>query len=45
MEGANLSGDLASPARSIGRGTLMAIGLAFATYVTLIFIFAASFDR
>ena len=45
MEGANLSGDLKDPGKSIGKGTLWAVFTAICTYVTLIFAFASSFDR
>eukprot|EP00484_Ammonia_sp_Unknown_P024196 CAMPEP_0197051094 /NCGR_PEP_ID=MMETSP1384-20130603/25841_1 /TAXON_ID=29189 /ORGANISM="Ammonia sp." /LENGTH=140 /DNA_ID=CAMNT_0042483601 /DNA_START=1 /DNA_END=420 /DNA_ORIENTATION=- len=44
MEGANLSGDLADPAKSIPRGTLSAIGTAIVVYVFMIFSFGGSFS-
>lgn len=44
MEGANLSGDLKNPAKSIPAGTLWAIIASFLTYMVLIFSMAASFS-
>eukprot|EP01083_Nonionella_stella_P270609 916500_1 len=44
MEGANLSGDLANPAKSIPTGTLSAIGTAICAYFLMIFSFGGSFD-
>jgi potassium/chloride transporter 9 len=45
MEGANLSGDLDRPERSIGVGTLSAIATAAASYVLLIISMGGAFDR
>eukprot|EP00947_MAST-08B_sp_MAST-8B-sp1_P003936 g3936.t1 len=45
MEGANLSGDLKDPARSIPKGTLFALGTALTTYVLLVVSMGACFDR
>ena len=45
MEGANLSGDLKDPGKSIGKGTLWAVFTAICTYVILIFSFASGFSR
>jgi solute carrier family 12 (potassium/chloride transporters), member 9 len=45
MEGANLSGDLKDPAKSIGKGTLLAVATAYGHYIVLIITFAASFPR
>jgi len=45
MEGANLSGDLAKPERSVWKGTMAAIGGSYLTYLAAIFAFACSFDR
>ena len=45
MEGANLSGDLADPGRSIPRGTIAAVSTAFLCYILLIFGQAGTMDR
>ena len=45
MEGANLSGDLKNPAKSIGLGTISGIILSLAVYVALMLAIAMSFDR
>eukprot|EP00939_MAST-03C_sp_MAST-3C-sp1_P000184 g184.t1 len=45
MEGANLSGDLKDPSRSIPKGTLMAVAFAILTYVGLTFAMGASYPR
>jgi potassium/chloride transporter 9 len=45
MEGANLSGDLARPERSVWKGPMAAIGGSYLTYLAAIFAFACSFDR
>ena len=45
MEGANLSGDLKDPARSIPKGTLYALATALVTYVVLVLSMGAAFDR
>ena len=45
MEGANLSGDLADPARSIPLGTVAAVSTAFGCYILLIFGQAGTMDR
>eukprot|EP01062_Namystynia_karyoxenos_P033572 TRINITY_DN24705_c0_g1_i1.p1 TRINITY_DN24705_c0_g1~~TRINITY_DN24705_c0_g1_i1.p1 ORF type:complete len:988 (+),score=317.45 TRINITY_DN24705_c0_g1_i1:86-2965(+) len=44
MQGANLSGDLRNPARSIPLGTLAAITTAFVLYLLLMFAQAATLD-
>ena len=44
MEGANLSGDLANPARSIPTGTLSAIATAITAYSLVMLSFGGSFD-
>jgi potassium/chloride transporter 9 len=45
MEGANLSGDLKNPVKSIPKGTLWAIFVSIITYVVLIFTMGGSFPR
>jgi solute carrier family 12 (sodium/potassium/chloride transporter), member 2 len=40
--GANISGDLKDPASSIPKGTLLALGLSMATYVTFVFFVGGS---
>eukprot|EP00045_Choanoeca_perplexa_P015906 m.206806 g.206806 ORF g.206806 m.206806 type:complete len:938 (-) comp17113_c0_seq1:1520-4333(-) len=45
MEGANLSGDLANPAKSIPVGTLWALVTAFVIYTALIVTMGGSFTR
>eukprot|EP00164_Ancoracysta_twista_P004589 GFYU01006193.1.p1 GENE.GFYU01006193.1~~GFYU01006193.1.p1 ORF type:complete len:905 (+),score=254.32 GFYU01006193.1:71-2716(+) len=45
MAGANMSGDLRDPGRSIPKGTLSAIGTATATYVLLILTLAFTCSR
>ncbi|KAL1515742.1 hypothetical protein AB1Y20_002358 [Prymnesium parvum] len=45
MEGANLSGDLKDPAKSIPAGTIGAVTTAFVCYLLLIFGQAGSVDR
>lgn len=45
MAGANYSGDLKDPGRSIGRGTLAAIAFSMVIYLFLIFAFAATTTR
>ncbi len=45
MAGANMSGDLANPARSIPRGTLMAIGVTALVYGAMALLLAASTPR
>eukprot|EP00049_Salpingoeca_infusionum_P003406 m.66341 g.66341 ORF g.66341 m.66341 type:complete len:950 (+) comp12112_c1_seq1:280-3129(+) len=43
MEGANLSGDLKDPAKSIPKGTLWALFTSFVIYTLLIFAFGSTF--
>eukprot|EP00475_Leptophrys_vorax_P031163 TRINITY_DN4712_c0_g1_i1.p1 TRINITY_DN4712_c0_g1~~TRINITY_DN4712_c0_g1_i1.p1 ORF type:complete len:892 (-),score=224.55 TRINITY_DN4712_c0_g1_i1:1370-3667(-) len=45
MEGANLSGDLKNPRKTIGKGTLLAVFLAFLTYLSLVLTQASAYDR
>ena len=45
LEGANLSGDLKNPARSLPKGTLFAQLTAFIVYTAFACLMAASFDR
>jgi potassium/chloride transporter 9 len=45
MEGANLSGDLKDPAKSIPIGTIAAVGSAIVIYCTLVVTMGASFPR
>lgn len=43
MEGANLSGDLHNPSKSLPLGTLLAVGNAILTYILLIIAVAGAF--
>ena len=45
MEGANLSGDLKDPAKSIPFGTIMAVASAVVIYIVLVITMGASFPR
>lgn len=45
LEGANLSGDLKNPARSLPKGTLFAQLTAFTVYITFALLLAGCFDR
>ncbi len=45
MAGVNMSGDLKSPARSIPKGTLMALGVGALIYAAQIIITGGAFDR
>ena len=45
MQGANLSGDLKDPAKSLPAGTLWAIVTACGTYMLIILVQGAAFDR
>jgi amino acid transporter len=45
MEGANLSGDLKDPAKSLPKGTLMAKCTSFTTYIIFTTLLASCFDR
>ena len=45
MEGANLSGDLKDPARSLPAGTLWAIFTACASYFIIIFVQGSAMNR
>ena len=43
--GLNMSGDLKNPAKSIPRGTLLAVGVGFAVYLTQIVLCGSAFSR
>jgi len=45
LAGVNMSGDLENPARSIPRGTLAAIGVAFLVYLATILAAGGAFER
>ncbi|WP_445678756.1 amino acid permease [Radicibacter daui] len=44
-QGVNMSGDLADPARSIPRGTAMAVGLSIVVYLSVAILLAATLRR
>lgn len=45
LAGINMSGDLAEPAKSIPRGTFLAIGVGFAVYLLQIFVSGGAYAR
>lgn len=45
LAGVNMSGDLKNPARSIPRGTLMSLGVAFVVYFSLAIVTGGAFER